>query len=51
GAYASFFVDGATGGLIVLTQTALFALAFLFAPKHGQWRAWRLRRATNAGEP
>jgi manganese/iron transport system permease protein len=35
GAYLSFFLDGATGGVIVLLQTALFALAFLFAPKHG----------------
>lgn len=50
GAYASFFLDGATGGLIVLAQTGLFALAFLFAPKQGQWRAWRLRRAAKAGE-
>ena len=35
GAYVSYFLDGATGGVIVLLQTALFALAFLFAPKHG----------------
>jgi len=35
GAYASFFLDGATGGIIVLFQTLLFGLAFVFAPKHG----------------
>ena len=35
GAYLSYFLDGATGGIIVLLQTALFALAFVFAPKHG----------------
>ena len=35
GAYTSYFLDGATGGVIVLLQTALFALAFVFAPKHG----------------
>lgn len=35
GAYASYFLDGATGGVIVCLQTALFLLAFLFAPKHG----------------
>ena len=35
GAYASFFLDGATGGIIVVLQTALFLLAFLLAPKHG----------------
>ena len=35
GAYLSFFLDGATGGLIVTMMTALFVLAFVFAPRHG----------------
>ncbi len=35
GAYASYFLDAATGGIIVLAQTSLFLLAFVFAPKHG----------------
>ena len=35
GAYLSFFLDGATGGLIVVLQTLIFLLAFVFAPKHG----------------
>jgi len=35
GAYASYFLDGSAGGAIVVLQTALFVLAFLFAPKHG----------------
>jgi manganese/iron transport system permease protein len=35
GAYLSFFVDGATGGLIVSLQTLIFLLAFFFAPTHG----------------
>jgi manganese/iron transport system permease protein len=35
GAYISYFLDGATGGVIVTLQTLLFALAFLFAPRHG----------------
>ena len=35
GAYLSFFLDGATGGVIVTLQTALFLAAFTFAPKHG----------------
>ncbi len=35
GAYASFFLDGATGGIIVVLQTAVFLVAFVFAPKHG----------------
>ncbi|PTX55563.1 manganese/iron transport system permease protein [Litoreibacter ponti] len=39
GAYISYFLDGATGGVIVCLQTMLFLLAFLFAPKHGMLAA------------
>ncbi|MEM7469778.1 MAG: metal ABC transporter permease [Pseudomonadota bacterium] len=35
GAYFSYFLDGATGGVIVCLQALIFALAFVFAPKHG----------------
>ena len=35
GAYLSYFVDGATGGVIVTLQTLLFLAAFVFAPTHG----------------
>ena len=35
GAYLSFFVNGATGGLIVVLQTMIFLTVFFFAPKHG----------------
>jgi manganese/iron transport system permease protein len=35
GAYLSYFLDGATGGLIIVLMTAIFLAAFLFAPKHG----------------
>ncbi|TCT06908.1 metal ABC transporter permease [Aquabacter spiritensis] len=35
GAYISYFLDGATGGVIVVLQTLLFLTAFVFAPKHG----------------
>lgn len=35
GAYLSYFLDGATGGIIVCLQTGLFVAAFYFAPKHG----------------
>ena len=45
GAYLSYFLDGATGGVIVLLQTACFAAAFLFAPKHGLLAAKRRARA------
>ena len=35
GAYASFYLNGATGGIIVGLQTLVFLAAFLLAPKHG----------------
>lgn len=35
GVYLSYYLDGATGGVIVSLQTALFVLAFLFSPKFG----------------
>ena len=35
GAYISFFLDGATGGVIVVAQTLIFLAAFVWAPKHG----------------
>ena len=48
GAYASYFIDGATGGIIVVLQTAIFLAAFFFAPKHGMIAA--RRRAARALE-
>ncbi|RWL05568.1 MAG: metal ABC transporter permease [Mesorhizobium sp.] len=41
GAYASYFLDGATGGIIVVLQTLIFLAAFFFAPKHGMLAARR----------
>ena len=35
GAYASYFINGATGGVIICLQTAIFLTAFVFGPKHG----------------
>jgi manganese/iron transport system permease protein len=43
GAYVSYFLDGATGGVIVCLQTLLFLIAFYFAPKHGVLAARRRR--------
>lgn len=48
GAYASYFLDGATGGIIVVLQTAIFLIAFFLAPKHGMLAA--RRRAAEALE-
>jgi manganese/iron transport system permease protein len=50
GAYLSFFLDGATGGIIVVLQTAVFLAAFFFAPKHGMLASRRRRDANIAGE-
>jgi manganese/iron transport system permease protein len=41
GAYISYFLDGATGGIIVTLQTAIFLVVFFFAPKHGLLAAKR----------
>ena len=50
GAYLSYFLDGATGGIIVVLQTLIFLAAFLFAPKHGLLAARRrAREALEAG--
>jgi manganese transport system permease protein len=35
GTYLSYYLDGSTGGCIVVLQTLLFILAMIFAPKHG----------------
>ena len=45
GAYISYFLDGATGGIIVALQTAIFLIAFTFAPKHGLLAAKAKARA------
>ena len=46
-AYASYFLDGATGGIIVCLQTALFLLAFFLAPKYGLIRQRLFRQPEN----
>lgn len=49
GAYISYYLDGATGGVIVTLQTVLFLLAFVFAPKHGILAARRRAAQTAIG--
>jgi manganese/iron transport system permease protein len=51
GAYASYFLDGATGGLIVVFQTLVFLAAFVFAPRHGRLAARRATRTTHQVKP
>ena len=49
GAYASYFIDGATGGIIVVLQTLVFLTAFFLAPKHGYFAARRKAREALEG--
>ncbi|EAU41726.1 ABC transporter, membrane spanning protein (iron) [Fulvimarina pelagi HTCC2506] len=51
GAYVSYFLDGATGGVIVTLQTLIFLLAFVFAPKHGLLAARRKAATVLRDEP
>lgn len=44
GAWASYFLNGATGGCIVTLQAIVFLAAFTFAPKHGVLAARRNAR-------
>ena len=44
GLYASYYLDVVSGAAIVLTATAFFLLAFLFAPERGM--LWKWVRAT-----
>ncbi|HBI6864599.1 TPA: iron/manganese ABC transporter permease subunit SitC [Enterobacter cloacae] len=51
GAWASYYLDGATGGIIVVAQTLLFLLAFVFAPKHGLLASRRRARHVQEAQP
>lgn len=54
GAYASYFLDGSTGGCIVVLQTLLFLTALVFGPKHGMLASRAKRRlalSTALGRP
>ncbi|MGO1316437.1 MAG: metal ABC transporter permease [Cellulomonadaceae bacterium] len=35
GLYLSYYLDTASGGMVVLTQGAVFTLVYLFSPRHG----------------
>lgn len=50
GAYASYFLDGATGGIIVVLQTFAFLTAFVLAPKHGLLASRRRAREALEGD-
>jgi manganese transport system permease protein len=48
GIYLSYWLDAASGGLVVLTQGVVFALVYLGSPRHGVL-AGRLRRRRTGG--
>jgi len=52
GVYTSYYTDAATGGVVVLAQSVVFAAVYLFSPRHGVvTKAVRRRAAaTDAGE-
>ena len=50
GAYFSYFLDGSTGGCIVVLQTAIFIAALVFAPKHGLLAQRALRGKSHTTE-
>jgi manganese/iron transport system permease protein len=51
GAYISYFLNGATGGIIVTLQTLFFLVAFFFAPKHGLLAAKRKAKLALERDP
>ena len=50
GTLVSFHIDGATGPCIVLTQMAVFVLAFLFAPRQGLFARTQPKDHANGDE-
>ena len=46
GTYISYFLDGATGGVIVTVQLTVFLVTFIVAPKYGLIAS--RRKATSA---
>ena len=48
GAWASYFLNGSTGGCIVVLQTLVFLAALVLAPKHGLLAARRKRKEAAA---
>ena len=51
GAYTSYFLDGATGGIIVTLQTLIFLVVFVFVPRYGLLAAKRKAKQALKGSP
>jgi manganese/iron transport system permease protein len=50
GAYASYFLDGSTGGVIVASQALIFLAVLVAAPRHGILAARRAARRSAQGD-
>lgn len=46
GIYLSYWIDAASGGLVVVTQGAVFVLVYLLSPRHGLLGRLRMTRAS-----
>ncbi|MHA7178391.1 metal ABC transporter permease [Arthrobacter sp. Sr24] len=53
GLYASYYLDAASGGMVVLAQGSAFAVVYLFSPRHGlvATRLAKIRRKRAAASP
>lgn len=51
GAYLSYFLNGATGGIIVILMTGVFLITFVLAPKYGLLAARAKARAALEARP
>lgn len=49
GLYSSYYLDTASGGMVVLSQGTVFALAYLFSPRHGLFGRRLAKRKRRGG--
>ncbi|MGQ5693019.1 metal ABC transporter permease [Rhodococcus erythropolis] len=50
GIYVSYYLDTASGGMVVMTQGILFALVYLFSPSQGVIAKWTSQRRRTRAE-
>ncbi|WGV49670.2 metal ABC transporter permease [Rhodococcus erythropolis] len=50
GIYVSYYLDTASGGMVVMTQGIVFALVYLFSPSQGVIAKWTLQRRRTRAE-
>ncbi|UPU43067.1 MULTISPECIES: metal ABC transporter permease [Rhodococcus] len=50
GIYVSYYLDTASGGMVVMTQGIVFALVYLFSPSQGVIAKWTSQRRSTRAE-